>query len=224
MSQTVLVFGWIVVVLGALANSFWERWKRESEHLKLEEYRRGWELGQVRNILRDRQLIEDARQHLWLLGFNALGPLHEGREALIALLRAGGEVRVLLISPKSDAFQKREKQEEEIFGRVTGRLRAEHAASLAICRDILLFAEGRGSFEVRLHSHTPKFALVFADPESPTGMLHYNIYPEDTHLRGYLGKHTAVPNAEPWREEFARWVGKYQEMWSDGEKVDIRSH
>ena len=178
-------------------------------------------IGEQRVIGEDVNLIAGATEELWLLGINALGPLHQGREAVINLLKRKGKARVLLLDPTCPAFAKREGDEESVDGRITGRLRAEYEASVAICRDIVRSAAGGDALQVKTHSQYPTEALVFADPRTGRGMLHVNIYPDAKGTRGSSGEHRRVPGRTPYADEFQRWVTRYETLWSGASPVEL---
>ncbi|RJS82118.1 hypothetical protein CW713_05535, partial [Methanophagales archaeon] len=91
-----------------------------------------------------------AQRSIWIFSINSLGLFHEHREDMISLLKKGGSMRVLLLDPESEVFKNRERKEEEIKGQISGRLRAEYMASVAYCKDIINFSEGKGSLRKNL--------------------------------------------------------------------------
>lgn len=180
---------------------------------------KGQLIDKQRVITEDKRIITDAKEKLWILGINALGPLHEAREDIISLLNRGGNVRILLLNLKSKAFEQREKDEGEIKGQTSGRLRAEYIASVAICKDIVHFSSGRGTFELRIHNKYPSWALVIADPQSDKAKLHVNYYPKEKLTRGYIGEHRVV--LKEWPDVFHPWLQEYELLWNKATKVDL---
>jgi excisionase family DNA binding protein len=184
-----------------------------------------------RSIVEDLKLMRSAKESIWVLGINALGPLHQGREILITALNAGKRVRVLLLDPASGAFAERARIEEEIVKNgktlVSGRLRAESAASLAICHDIVNFIADPALFEVRVHREDPTEALVLVDAESPNhAVCHYNPYPLDKQTRGLCGPNISLsrdPGQPDNNVEFKQCYDRYTELWEKGTVVGIRT-
>jgi hypothetical protein len=102
-----------------------------------------------------------------LLGVNALGPLHQGRETLIRILKPrdqgglGGTVRILLMNPTAAGFADREEFEIDSMGRIA----AELNASLFILADIRmqLGEQPFANLEIRSLDHPPDRSLVMVD-------------------------------------------------------------
>lgn len=59
---------------------------------------KGQLIAPERLISEDKGLIRETRNEVWILGINALGPLHECYEELIKVLKGGGKIRVLLLN------------------------------------------------------------------------------------------------------------------------------
>jgi len=184
---------------------------------------------QKRRIEKDLMLMGFAKNELWILGINALGPLHQGREIILELLKRGVQIRILLLDPESPEFTTR-KADEEYKEKEDGvfyfgnRLINEYNASIAICRDINNTAKGEFNFEVRIHDNKPTEALVIADPsplDNDQGTCHYNPYPEKKGTRGVEGKHIPITNIKD-PENFNKWVARFDDLWSNAKKVDIQ--
>lgn len=195
-----------------------EKLNRQIDKLT-EQISKGQLIGKERAISEDKKLIVDAQKEVWILGINALGPLHECYEKLIGLLKNGGKIRVLLLNPESNAFKEREKDEEEINGKICGRLLAEYNASLAICRSILHFSARKGEFELRIHDNYPEYALIIRDPRSDRCKIHINYYPKKKLVRGYVGEHRVV--FEQWPDLLNMWVQKYEDIWLNAKSCDL---
>ncbi|MBW2039837.1 MAG: hypothetical protein JRI46_09610 [Deltaproteobacteria bacterium] len=170
-------------------------------------------------IQKEKDLIDSAKEEIWILGINALGVFHESFENLIHFTARKGKVRVLLLEMESEAFKQREKKEEGIGGEKSGRLRKEYATSIAFCKDIIRLSKKKDSLELRVYKQEPMEALLIADPKKDTGMLHVNEYPSTEHVRGYVGEHRFVP--KNWPDIFQRWIKKYEAIWENSEKISL---
>lgn len=180
-----------------------------------------------RPVTENLKLMRSARESIWLLGINALGPLHQGREILIKHLDENKSVRVLLLDPASDAFFRRVQFEEyhEKEGRMvhSGRLVAEFGASLGILRDIVNFTRNDHLLELRLHGHDPSESLVIVDSASPDhAICHYNPYPPEKQTRGVCGPNFSFSNNNgTGGSEFGRCIGRFTELWESAQRVEI---
>ncbi len=170
-------------------------------------------------INREKDLINSASEDIWILGINALGVFHESFEEIIRLIKNGGKVRVLLLNPESEAFKQREEKEEGIDGKKSGRLRAEYVTSVAFCKDIIRLSNKRDPLELRVYNEEPKVALLVADPQKDTGMLHVNEYPSTEFIRGYVGEHRFIPKL--WPDIFQRWIEKFEAIWDRTKRVNL---
>lgn len=181
-----------------------------------------------RSITEDLKLMKSAQECIWILGINALGPLHQGREILIRQLNEGKSVRVLLLDPDSGAFAERARFEEEVqkngMTHTSGRLRAEFNASLAICNDITNFIPDSSLFEIRFHKEDPTEAMIMVDAASlDHAVCHYNPYPRERQNRGLCGPNISL-SKEPDPEncnnrEFRQCYDRYTELWEKGRAV-----
>ena len=138
--------------------------------------------GQRRDTVEaERELFQQAGlQRLRIMGINALGVLHRHRAGLLAILRQGGSVDVLLLDPNGEAFRKQRDSEEKRNGRVSNRLLKEMEASLAILRDILHILLDRSEadieeigqrFRIRLYDREARISLLFAETEAGASLL-----------------------------------------------------
>jgi hypothetical protein len=213
-TQTLIVLTVAVNFVVLLISNF--RKERENKKLR-DELANAREFAQRRLIEKDIELIEKANSEVCILGINALGPLHQGREFLIRLLAKGGRVRVLLLKPKTPAFDRRVEFEEDN----SSRLLAEFEASAAICRDILNQTRTAGTFEVNVHEQQPTEALVLVDPLSPDGKANKNPYPQEKGRRGLEGKHLHIPSRQRFEQEFLSWLNRYNELWLSSQRLPL---
>ena len=183
-----------------------------------------------RSITEDVKLMKSAQESIWILGINALGPLHQGREILIRKLNEGKTVRALLLDPDSGAFAERSRFEEEVQkeGRIvtSGRLRAEFNAAHTICYDITNFISDSSLFQIRFHREDPTEAMIIVDATSPNhAICHYNPYPREKQIRGLCGPNMSF-SREPDPEncnnsEFKQCYDRYTELWEKGREAAI---
>lgn len=178
-----------------------------------------------RAIFKDIDLIKNSTMELWILGINALGPLHQGREAIIEALLRGVNVRILLLDPDSNAFHQRQQKEEYVNERTAGRLRAEFNASVAICKDIQNFIWHKGTnvgkIEVKTYADTPTKSLIIIDPSTPFGRVNVNIYPIEELVRGITGGQRTIYPAYPEINEFIDHVSYFDKLWAHSKMIDI---
>lgn len=170
-------------------------------------------------IKEEKGLIDSAKHEIWILGINALGVFHESFENIIGLIERGGNVKVLLLDPESKAFNRREAKEEGTGKEKSGRLKAEYAASVAYCKDIVRLGNRRDALQLRVYIEEATMALFVADPRADTGIIHINEY--NTELtRGYAGIHRYItrklqPDAFPERIE------KYEVLWDNAKNIAL---
>lgn len=129
------------------------------------------------NVQAEREALhQDDIRRVSILGINALGLLHRHAADLVAILRRGGTVDVLLLDPESTQFRERRDAEEKRGGKVSNRILAEMEASIAILRDILNqmlhghafdIASLRDRFRIRLYAQRVDRSSLFV--ETPRG-------------------------------------------------------
>jgi len=166
-----------------------------------------------RDIAEDVTLIEKSKKTVDILGINALGPLHSGREKLIDFLNGGGRVRILLSDPSSDAFKERERDEELHNDFITGRLREEYKASIGICKDIINFTDFKNNIEIKMHAQPPRMALVISDRDEEHAVLNCNIYPLVKNQRGLMGRHKLNISKSDRKSHFFEYMDRFNELW-----------
>ena len=171
-----------------------------------------------------KDLIDRAKDEIWILGINALGVFHESFENIIHFMENGGKLRVLLLDPESEAFKQREEKEEGIEKDKSGRLMAEYVTSVAFCRDIVRLSNN-DSLELRVYKEEPKVAFLVADPKKDTGMLHINEYPinkypNTKHIRGYIGEHRYITK-ELHSDVFEQKLQIYEDLWNNAKGVAL---
>ncbi|RJS83007.1 hypothetical protein CW713_04500 [Methanophagales archaeon] len=217
--------GFGIMGLAAYIKTNLEGRQREQELLdRIEQLhdtiRRGQLLEFEKIVPEQKRLIRDAQRSIWIFSINSLGLFHEHREDMISLLKKGGSMRVLLLDPASEVFKNRErKEEEEINGQISGRLRAEYMASVAYCKDIINFSEGKGSLELRLHKEDINEVLLIIDPGTGNTTLHINEYSPERHTRGYTGKHRIIPREQP--DLIKPYIQRYENLWNNARRVDL---
>lgn len=168
-------------------------------------------------IQKEKDLIDSAKYEIWILGINALGVFHESFENIISFIERGGKVRVLLLDPESEAFSQRERKEEGNGKEKSGRLKAEYVTSVAFCKDIGRLNNNRDSLELKVYNEEPEDALLVADPQHDTGMIHINSYNPEL-IRGYIGVHRYITK-KLQTDLFSQWLQKYKVLWDNAEKV-----
>jgi class 3 adenylate cyclase len=170
--------------------------------------------------------IYEANRKVQMLGINFLGPLHDTREQLIGLLNQGGEVQVLILDMKSEAFRQREVLEcqRASDGRISGRLRAESKAALEIIKDINMFKKV-GNLELRVYDQSPTFAMLIVDNKS----LLYNVYPKAKDPADLAdvdvsrGTEGVIMEFRDGQELFHQKVREFDYLWDRARPIDLKS-
>lgn len=173
-----------------------------------------------RDIKKDLKLIDTSKETVDILGINALGPLHSGREKIIKFLKCGGNVRILILNPSSVFFRERERKEEFHNGIISGRLHAEYTASIGICKDIINFSNFNNNFEVKLYNSIPTKALLISDGNLSRASLNCNIYPLEDNVRGLMGSQKLHVSKRFFPEQFDEYNNYFTELWDNGISTD----
>lgn len=173
-------------------------------------------------IREEKELIDNAKYEIWMLGINGLGVFHESFENMISFIKRGGKVRVLLLDPESEAFKQREEREEGIGKKKSGRLKAEYLTSVAFCKDIVRLSNNTDLLELRVYSEEPNEALLVADPEEESGKIHINEYSPEF-IRGYIGEHRSITK-KLQSMVFPQLLEKYNTFWDNSRKIAIYEH
>lgn len=172
------------------------------------------------------RLINEAKRKVQMFGINALGPLHKRREQFIRLLNQGGELQILLLDMKSEAFRQREISEGQrpSDGKISGRLRAESKAALEIIKDLNMFKKA-GSLELRVYDQSPAFSMLIVDNKS---ML-YNVYPitkdpvDPADVAVSRGTEGVTMEFRDGEELFHQKVQEFTYLWDRARPVDLGS-
>ena len=185
--------------------------------------------GQRRDTVEaERELFQQVGlQRLRIMGINALGVLHRHRADLLAILRQGGTVDVLLLDPNGEAFREQRDSEEKRNGRVSNRLLKEMEASLAILRDILhiLLYESEEDieaigqrFRIRLYDRKARISLLFAETEAGASLLRRDLpaLPQVTMEPAEGVLYDGDGNAA-----FGRNLRRFAEVWEKAEFVSL---
>jgi hypothetical protein len=159
---------------------------------------------------------------IWILGINATGPLHQGREILIRLLREGGRLRLLLLDPSAPVFEDRCDHEHDRVGRVS----AELNASIYILMDILSQVKSLDSYrassvEVRLHQTRPDRSLLMIDCDREDGIVLENPYPNLKGTRGVEGPMYPLVQRGRTTRGYVENVRYYKALWEKASTVAL---
>lgn len=173
-----------------------------------------------RNLYKDIDLFNSSNSTLDLLGINALGPLHSGRESIIDFNKRGGKLQILLLNPLSPAFKERQRLEEEFDHLIMGRLTAEFIATMGLCSDIIHFSPFKENITIKTHGTTPKMALVISERDADSAILNCNIYSNEKNERGLMQTHKLNIKKNEKPEQFAQYCNYFIELWKNGKPVD----
>lgn len=159
--------------------------------------------------------------YVWILGINATGPLHQGREILINLLKKEGKLCLLLLDPTHPVFQKRSEDEHDYVGRITTELHT----SLYILMDILSQLKTDHKFqpsnvEIRLHhEYPPDRSLIMVNCEDEDGIVLENPYPSLKGTRGMEGEMYSLVQRGQTARGYADNVKYYKELWEKARPI-----
>jgi hypothetical protein len=156
-----------------------------------------------------------------ILGINATGPLHQGRELFIQLLRAGGGLRLLVLDPGCAAFRGRRAHELDSVGRIGAELQASCFILLDIL-DQLGSGAGEPHLEVRLHDQAPDRSLIMVDSEHDDGLVMENPYPALKGTRGVQGQMYPLVQRGRTARGFVENVKHFDELWRSAAAVKLR--
>jgi hypothetical protein len=193
-------------------------------------------------FIRDKE--ENRRPVLEILGTNATGPIHQGRELIREILKfmnkhgEHGKVRILLLDPTCDVMRERMQSEND----QVGRIRAETNVSLYLLADIRTQV-GESLFsnlELRMYKEVANRSLLLfdagatmvqenADVESvikqyPDGVILENPYPNKPGERGLEGESNI---SRPIRgEDETRYnenLAYFRNLWRNAQSVPLPS-
>jgi len=164
----------------------------------------------------------DRTPSLWILGINAIGPLHQGREMLISLLKKGGKLRLLLLDPTDPVFKKRSDKEGDHVGRIS----AELYASFYILMDIMSQLKSEDetlltNVEVKLHNKYPDRSLLMVNCDEPDGVVLENPYPNRKETRGVEGETFPLEKHGKTKKAYVDDVAYYKGLWKGADLVKI---
>jgi hypothetical protein len=156
---------------------------------------------------------------LWILGINAIGPLHQGREIIISLLEKGGKLRLLLLDPTGPVFKKRSDKE----GDHVGRIGAELYASFYILMDIMKSIDETllTNVEVKLHNKPPDRSLLMVNCDEQDGIIFDNPYPDLKKVRGMAGEMFSLVGYGKTKRVYLEDVAYYKELWKGADSIKV---
>ncbi len=137
----------------------------------------------------------ESGNELLITGINATGPIHQGRESIIASLEDMYAVTVLVLDPRSDIFSKRAEKE----GDVVGRILSEMGATFGILHDIahkLKDPERLDIGKLTIGLHRYPFCATVTGYANEGDRMQVNIYPEGRDVRGLTGKTYQLHSAD----------------------------
>lgn len=156
------------------------------------------------------------RPNVDILGINATGPLHQGREVLKKAIAGGGLVRILVVDPESKSFEDRTKHEHD----TVGRMAAELFASLHIVRSIREESDAnhKGNIEIRLLQDIAQGSLFIVSSAEQTGLVMDNPYPSLQKTRGLEGlMYKFTPDEAFYKKD----RDYFEHLWATAEKVAL---
>jgi len=189
--------------------------------------------NEPRDINADRDLIQVASKYegiteVRVMGINSLGVIHQAREDIIKLLKAGKSIKFLLLNPLSDEFNNRINDFECVYDGVKRdfqkhrhRLIAEWNSSVMILRSILSDINRDVSLEIRVRKEKPEFAMSATIGKNELDCFSLiNEYPSEgrgTRGKQYLSR-KYIPSEKRTYEEF---LVNFEESWNNAEPISI---
>jgi hypothetical protein len=194
----------------------------------LDEFGENKDVLERRNITAVLNAISLARKSVYILGINALGPLHQAVEKLEDLLSKGKIVSVGVMNPLSENFILRERQECMTPGKnvVSSRLSFEWVATFGILQQLRLRC-GRGKLDAWMHDLYPPGSLVMVDRE----IVQYNPYKQPEPVacpkkglvpRGITGP-MGIFSKQSAPEDVRKFYKEYSKLRASGRRLDLRS-
>lgn len=155
-----------------------------------------------------------------IMGINATGPLHQGRELFVKTLNNGGKIRFLLLDPQAKTFSDRSVLEEDTVGRIA----AEELASFYILTDISTHLDeaSRRNLEIRILDEPLDRSLIMVDVDADDGIIMENPYPKEPGSRGLTGEmfvwHKTGKDARGFTDNFQY----FRRLWDRATPVKLK--
>lgn len=135
-----------------------------------------------RKISQILDIMDSAKYSIDIVGINATGPVHQGKEALTKVLKNGGTVRISVLDYRKEDFDEREKKEKDKYGRLISEL----GTTFAILHEI---HDNNRFADLRIYFHRfPNAALTIGDMDKEEGQMQVNVYPKADGVRGLKGR------------------------------------
>lgn len=165
-----------------------------------------------RKIVQTLDIMDDASDSIDIVGINAIGPVHQGRESIIKLLNYGGSVGIGVMDYRSNEFNERVKHERDRSKRIISEL-ATTLSTLNDIKDHLDPNLNDSKFQLFLHRY-PRAALVISDISDEAGLMQFNVYPTEDGTRGLTGITYLIKPGDG--DAFKRGIEFYEMLKSEG--------
>lgn len=173
--------------------------------------------------------VLDNVEEIRLRGVNRLGPIHEGREILIKLLKKRVVIKTLLLNPKSTQFNNRLRFFEtrngiEDMAVHKDRLYSEYNTVMYILRDVAKqVEENANNLKIKLSDTKPEYAITACISDRKS-IARVNVYSDDPEKgSGRSGYQKTLLGDDP---EFRNYVEKrFESEWQEaGSGIDLFSN
>jgi len=186
-----------------------------------------------RKITNDKDLIAYAKDNddvteIKILGINALGPIHRGREEIKGCLEKGKKVKILLLNPYSYTFIDRIRKVEcnsktglEDYDSHLERLMAEWNASLYNLKNIEKNVHDiniKNLLQVKMREDSPTFAFTAVVTKNNQGIILLNKYPDKG--RGIEGSQGMSCEIFPHHKyDYESSMNYFDEIWNKAKPI-----
>ena len=177
----------------------------------------------VRNSTELLTAMKNARSRLWICGITSIRRVRNVRDGLSDLLAAGGQLRVALLDPGSEAFRRRRRKEsvggDECLPEGLITLRMDHEAHVVM--EILKAMHWKAR-QVGKADEMVRLRLYDGDPEASITIVDATVAQRGEYRKEHMGARPPVfVYWDPAHEGFRRTVEDFEAVWDRAEEVSL---
>lgn len=158
-----------------------------------------------------------------MLGINSLGVLHKYRKDLEELMVGQFRLEVLLLDPRSPAFETR-RDGEESGDTISNRMYEEWETALAILSEIASYSRKSIGYEekleIRIHAQKPKRSILFVETTDEKFLIK-NTYDDDEKSGPGTAGGSALVIESEGIGDFKEWVGYFEDCWDTATTISL---